>query len=193
MRRRLPCRQRLWRLYTARLGLHAYESASLIGMDRPQRPPAPPRSYTETVEDDVQDATSSQLFSRRPLSSRAEIAVTNTLSLRRDGRSTQTRLSDVSVGLAPEQRIGIDDDVGQAQVLPQTAAAGARASVGSHEDYLATRPTQRDAPRLMPENGLLPRAFSTADLLVRDGPDSDNDEADFASDVSCRLAASGTS
>lgn len=34
----------------------------------------------------------------------------------------------------------------------------------------------------MPENGLLPRAFSTADLLVRDGPDSDNDEADFASD-----------
>lgn len=59
--------------------------------------------------------------------------------------------------------------------------------MGSHEDYLGARPAQRDAPRLMPENGPLPRAFSTADLLVRDGPDSDNDEADFASDASVVL------
>lgn len=155
-------------------------------MDRPQRPPAPPRSYTETVEEDVQDATSSQLFSRRPRFPRAEIAGTDTLNPRRDGRPAQAGISGVSVGLEPEQRIG-SDDVGQAQVQPQAAIPGARASMGSHEDYLGARPAQRDAPRLMPENGPLPRAFSTADLLVRDGPDSDNDEADFASDASVVL------
>ncbi|TKA55943.1 hypothetical protein B0A53_01644 [Rhodotorula sp. CCFEE 5036] len=133
-------------------------------MDRPQRPPAPPRSYTETVEEDVQDATSSQLFSRRPRFPRAEIAGTDTLNPRRDGRPAQAGISGVSVGLEPEQRIG-SDDVGQAQVQPQAAIPGARASMGSHEDYLGARPAQRDAPRLMPENGPLPRAFSTADLL----------------------------
>lgn len=155
-------------------------SASLIGMDRPQRPPAPPRSYTETVEEDVQDATSSQLINRRPLVSRVEIAGTDTLGLLRDGRTAQAGLSSVDGGLA---RIG-SDDVGQAQVRPQAAIPGARTSVGMHEDYLGARPFQGDASRLVPENGPLPRAFSTADLLVRDGPDSDDDEADFASDVS---------
>ncbi|KAG0658666.1 PX domain-containing protein ypt35 [Rhodotorula mucilaginosa] len=133
-------------------------------MDRPQRPPAPPRSYTETVEEDVQDATSSQLFSRRPRFPRAEIAGTDTLNPRRDGRPAQAGISGVSVGLEPEQRIG-SDDVGQVQVQPQAAIPGAGASMGSHEDYLGARPAQRDAPRLTPENGPLPRAFSTADLL----------------------------
>lgn len=163
--------------------MHVHGSASLIGMDRPQRPPAPPRSYTETVEEDVQDATSSQLISRRPLFSRADITGTDTLGLLRDGRSAQAGVSSVDRGISPDERIG-SDDVGQAQVRPQAAIPGARASADKPADCLGAHPFQRDAPRLVPENEPLPRAFSTADLLVRDGPDSDNDEADFASDVS---------
>lgn len=151
-------------------------------MDVPPRPPAPPRSYTETVEEDVQAATSSEL----PLSrTRANLTgdATDTLAA---GHRESTSGGPSIATLHTAGYMWSSKDVGQPHRLSPPSRAPVPVSSNSAGFLRATGLPAQGPARAGQSVGAVPRAVSSLNLLVRDGPDSSDDEADFASDASAK-------
>ncbi|GAA5879620.1 hypothetical protein JCM3774_004287 [Rhodotorula dairenensis] len=146
-------------------------------MQCPSRPPAPPRSYTETVEEDVQAATSSDLPLGRTRSEQATADATDSPAARQPGVP-----SGSSTASPPASVLGESSQCGAGTSTLATSRTPASAPIDYSDASRRTDASAQRAPKVGYGSGVVPRAVSSLNLLVRDGPDSDDDEADFASD-----------
>ncbi|GAA5991184.1 hypothetical protein JCM10908_006575 [Rhodotorula pacifica] len=147
-------------------------------MSHPPRPPPPPRSYTETVEEDVQQATSTALIDRAIPSAEPDAHGTKQTRAGHPARRSQSIVDLRLPGgwVSPRDDVGRLDDGRGGNSEPLQPPEGVQ-----HGSTGTTAFTQARA-RLAPTSESLPRASSSASLLIRDGEDSSDEEADFASD-----------
>lgn len=145
-------------------------------MEAVQRPGPPIRSYTETVQDDVDDATSSLLFSASPARNNPPrlLEEAQVLSSSPTEHRVRRRRSTLDLRLPPELGGHQAKDVGGGEGREGSAARPRREAATGRED--AEGSAGRPAFQL--------RWTTSAELLVRDDiGDDDEDDEDFSSDV----------
>ncbi|PRQ77553.1 Phox homologous domain-containing protein [Rhodotorula toruloides] len=139
-----------------------------------QRPGPPIRSYTETVQDDVDDATSSLLFSAPSarVAPQRQLGETQVLSSSPTEHRVRRRRSTLDLRLPPAIGGHPAKDVGRRDGGEQRVAGGSGGGEGqSGEDEGAAG---RPAFQL--------RRTTSAELLVRDEAADEEDDEDFSSD-----------